>query len=137
MSTSRPIPAAPWRLAQQGIMSPQTRDEKVTALQAAKAAVDAARDNLAAAQANLRQARAHELLTDASARTVDQTRADEANARALAEQARVEEGYAQIVSPINGKVDVWAARQGEVVTDGRAHCHHHGPDADLGLCAAA
>ena len=105
-------------LAQQGIDSTQTRDEMVTALQAAKAAVDAARDNLAAAQANLRQARAHEMLTEASARTVDQTRADAANARALAEQAQVEEGYAQVVSPFNGKVDVWAARQGEVVAAG-------------------
>jgi multidrug resistance efflux pump len=105
-------------LAQQGIMSQQTRDEQVTALAAAKAAVDAARQNLAAAQANLRQARAHELLTEASARTVDQTRADAVNARALADEARVEEGYAQILSPIDGKVDVWAARQGEVVTVG-------------------
>ena len=105
-------------LAQQGIMSEQTRDEMVTALAAAKAAVDAARQNLAAAEANLRQARAHELLTDVSARTVDQTRADAANARALAEEAQVEEGYAHIVSPINGKVAVWAARQGEVGTVG-------------------
>jgi len=105
-------------LAQQGIDSKQTRDEMVTALQAAKAAVDSARDNLTAAEANLRQARAHELLTDASARTVDQTRADAANARALAQEAKVEEGYSQILSPINGKVDVWAARQGEVVTEG-------------------
>jgi multidrug resistance efflux pump len=105
-------------LAAQGIMSQQTRDEMVTSLQAAKAAVDAARENLAAAQANLRQARAHELLTEASARTVDQTRADAANARALAQEAQVEEGYSQIVSPINGKVDVWAARQGEVVAAG-------------------
>jgi len=105
-------------LAQQGIDSTQTRDEMVTALAAAKAAVDAARENLAAAQANLRQAHAHELLTDASARTVDQTRSDEANARALAQEAKVEEGYSQIVSPINGKVDVWAARQGEVVSAG-------------------
>jgi multidrug efflux pump subunit AcrA (membrane-fusion protein) len=80
--------------------------------------VDAARDNLAAAQANLRQARAHELLTQASARTVDQTRADQANAQALAQEAKVEEGYSQIESPINGKVDVWAARQGEVVAAG-------------------
>lgn len=105
-------------LAQQGIDSTQTRDEMVTALKAAKAAVDAARENLAAAQANLRQARAHELLTEASARTVDQTRADAANALALAQEAKVEEGYSQIVSPINGKVDVWAARQGEVVKAG-------------------
>ncbi|MGB0062981.1 MAG: efflux RND transporter periplasmic adaptor subunit [Terracidiphilus sp.] len=105
-------------LAAQGIMSEQTRDEQETALAAAKAAVDAARQNLAAAQANLQEARAHELLTNVSAITVDQMRADEANARALAEEAKVEEGYSRIVSPINGKVAVWAARQGEVVTVG-------------------
>lgn len=105
-------------LAQQGIVSSQTRDEQVTALAATRAAVDAARHNLAATQANLRQARAHELLANASARTVDQTRADAANARALAEEASVTAGYAQILSPIDGKVDVWAARQGEVVSAG-------------------
>ena len=105
-------------LAEQGIVSAQSRDEQVTALQAAKAAVDAARQNLAAAQANLRQARAHELLADASARTVDQTRAEAANARALAEEARVEQSYADVVSPVSGKVNVWAARQGEVVAAG-------------------
>ena len=106
-------------LAQQGIVSAQQRDEEVTALQAAKAAVDAAQQNLAAAQASLRQAQAHELLAEASAKTVDSTRADAANARALAEEARVEKGYAQIVAPVDGKVDVWAARQGEVVTAGQ------------------
>ena len=105
-------------LAQQGIMSEQTRDEQVTALAASKAAVDAARQNLAAAQANLRQARAHELLAEASEHNVDESRADAANARALAEEARIQQGYAQIVSPIDGKVDVWAARQGEVVKEG-------------------
>ena len=105
-------------LAQQGIDSAQQRDEMITALQAAKAAVDAAQQNLAAAQANLRQAQAHELLAEASAKTVDATRADAANARALADQARVEKGYAQVLAPVDGKVDVWAARQGEVVTAG-------------------
>jgi len=105
-------------LAQQGIDSAQQRDEMITALQAAKAAVDAAQQNLAAAQANLRQAQAHELLAEASAKTVDATRADAANARELAEEARVEKGYAQVVAPVDGKVDVWAARQGEVVTAG-------------------
>ncbi len=105
-------------LAQHGIMSAQSRDEEVTSLQAAKAAVDAARQNLAAAQANLRQALAHELLADASAKTVDETRDEAANARALADEARVEESYAQVISPIDGKVDVWAAREGEVVAAG-------------------
>jgi HlyD family secretion protein len=105
-------------LAAQGITSQQTREEQETSLAAAKAAVEAARQNLAAAQANLKQARAHELLTNVSAITVNQTRADAANARALAEEAKVEESYSRIVSPIDGKVAVWAARQGEVVTVG-------------------
>ncbi|HUA92672.1 MAG TPA: efflux RND transporter periplasmic adaptor subunit [Terracidiphilus sp.] len=105
-------------LAQQGIMSAQSRDEQVTALNAAKAAVDAAQHNLSAAQATLKQAQAHELLATVSARTVAQTRAEAANAKALADEAGVEESYAQVVAPINGRIDVWAARQGEVVAAG-------------------
>ncbi len=108
-----------------------------TALAAAKAAVDAARENLAAAEANLRQARAHELLTEVSARTVDQTRADAANARALAEEAKVEEGYTHsrlAHQRQSGRVGGAAGRSGH---GGRGHCHHHGPDADLGLRASA
>jgi HlyD family secretion protein len=105
-------------LAEQGIMSAQSRDEAVTSLQAAQAAVNTARGNLAAAQASLHQAQAHEMLAQVSARSVDESRDTEANARALAEEARVEEGYSQVDSPIDGKVDVWAARQGEVVGEG-------------------
>ena len=105
-------------LAQQGIMSEQAKDDAVTSLQAAKAAVDAARENVAAAEASLRQARAHELLTAVAARTVDSTRDEVANARALADQAKVELGYAQVFAPVSGKVNVLAARQGEVVAAG-------------------
>ena len=105
-------------LAKQGIMSAQSSDEAETSLQAAQAAVNATRDSLAAAQANLRQARAHELLTAVAARTVDSARADVANARALANQAQVEASYARIVAPVSGVVNEWAARQGEVVAAG-------------------
>jgi len=105
-------------LAQQGIMSAQARDEQTTALQAAQAAVNAAESQLAAAQAALRQARAHELLAGVSAHTVASTRADVANARAMADQARIEKSYAEVIAPVNGRVAVWAARQGEVVTMG-------------------
>ena len=107
-------------LAKQGIMSEQARDDAATSLQATKAAVDAARENVAAAEASLRQARAHELLTDVAARTVDSTRNDVENARALADQANVELGYARVYAPVSGKVNVWAARQGEVVAAGTA-----------------
>jgi len=99
-------------------MSAQASDEAQTSLQAAEAAVNTAKGNVAAAQAAFREAQAHELLTQVSARTVDETRDAEANARALAREAQVEESYAQVMSPITGKVDVWAARQGEVVKEG-------------------
>ena len=105
-------------LAKQGIMSEQAKDEAVTSLHAAEAAVNTAKGNLTASEANLKQARAHELLTQVSAHTVDQARDDAANARWLADEAKVNQNYAQVVSPIDGKVDVWAARQGEVVTVG-------------------
>jgi HlyD family secretion protein len=105
-------------LAQQGIMSDQSKDDAATMLQAAKAAVDTARQNVSAAEASLRQAHAHELLATVAARTVDETRDQVANARALADQAKVEVGYSQVFAPVSGKVNVLAARQGEVVTVG-------------------
>ena len=107
-------------LAQQGIMSAQARDDAATSLLATRAAVDAARENAAAAEASLRQARAHELLTNVAARTVDSTRDEVENARALAEQANVQLGYARVYAPVSGKVNVRAARQGEVVAAGAA-----------------
>jgi len=105
-------------LAQQGIMSAQARDESATALQAAAAAVSAAESSLSAAQAALRQARAHEMLATVSERNVASSRAEVVNARAMADQARIQKSYAEVVSPVNGRVAVWAARQGEVVTMG-------------------
>lgn len=107
-------------LAEQGIMSQQSKDEAATSLAAAKAAVDTARDNIAAAEAALKQARAHELLTTVAERTVDSTRGLVENAKALALQAKVQAGYAQIFAPVSGRVNVRAARQGEVVTPGAA-----------------
>jgi HlyD family secretion protein len=107
-------------LAQQGIMSEQAKDDAATSLQAAHAAADTAAQNVAAAEASLRQARAHELLTTVAARTVDSTRGEAENASALADQAKVELGYAQVFAPVSGKVNVLAARQGEVVAAGAA-----------------
>jgi multidrug resistance efflux pump len=105
-------------LSEQGIMSAQAKDDAVTSLQAAQAAVETAAQNVSAAEAALRQAHAHELAADAAARTVDSTRDLVQNAQALAEQAKVETGYAQIFAPVSGRVNVRAARQGEVVAAG-------------------
>jgi len=105
-------------LAKQGIASDQARDEAVTSLNAAEAAVESANANVAAAKAALQQAHAHELLAQVSARTVASTRGVVQNAKALADQAHVELGYAQVIAPVTGKVNVLAARQGEVLAAG-------------------
>lgn len=105
-------------LSEQGIMSAQAKDDAVTSLQAAQAAVETAAQNVLATEAALRQAQAHELMAEAAVKTVDSTRGMVQNAEALAEQAKVQTGYAQIFAPVSGRVNVRAARQGEVVAAG-------------------
>ena len=105
-------------LAKEGIMSAQAQDDAATSLKASKAAVDAARENVSAAEASLHQARAHEMLTTVAARTVNETRDEAENARALAEQTKVQLGYSQVFAPVSGKINVRATRQGEVVAAG-------------------
>jgi multidrug resistance efflux pump len=105
-------------LAQQGIMSEQSKDDAETSLRADDAAIESARENVAAADAALKQAKAHEMLALVSARTVASTRGQMQNAEALADQAAVELGYAKVFAPVTGKVNVLAARQGEVLPAG-------------------
>ncbi|HEV2135597.1 MAG TPA: efflux RND transporter periplasmic adaptor subunit [Terracidiphilus sp.] len=105
-------------LADQGIMSAQAKDEAVTSLQADEAAVKTAQSNLNAAEATLKQAQAHELLTSVSQQTVVQTRGELKNAQALAQEAQVNQSYANVYAPATGVVNEWAARQGEVVGAG-------------------
>jgi HlyD family secretion protein len=102
-------------LANQGIMSYQSRDEAATALQAAEAAVDTAKGNVAAAEASLEVAQANTLQAQAAAKTVFATRSDMRNAQAMLDQAQVQLDYARVVAPVSGKINVRAARQGEVV----------------------
>lgn len=103
-------------LAQAGVTSQQIRDEQVTSLNAAKAAVDSARENVAAAEAALKTAQANLLETRAAAKTVAATREEMRNAQDMLDQADVQLGYSRVVSPVTGIVNVRAARQGEVVS---------------------
>ena len=103
-------------LAKAGVASEQTRDEMVTSLNAAKAALESARENISAQQAALKTAEANLYQAKVAAQTVDATRADLHNAQDQLEQAQVQLGYAKVVSPVTGIVNVWAARQGEVVS---------------------
>jgi HlyD family secretion protein len=105
-------------LAKQGIVSQQSQEEQVTSLDAAQAAVESARENVSAAQAMLKVASANTIQAQAAAKTVAATRGDFENAQALLNQAQVQLDYSQILSPIAGKVNVRAARQGEVVAAG-------------------
>jgi HlyD family secretion protein len=105
-------------LAKQGIVSLQSRDENVTSLRAAQAAVDTAQENVAAAEAALKVAKANTIQTQAEGKAVNATRSEMQNAQALLNEAQVELEYASIVAPISGKVNVRAARQGEVVAAG-------------------
>lgn len=105
-------------LAKQGITSTQASEVAVASLKADQAAIESAKENIAAAEASLRQARAHALQTNVAAHTVASTRDQVKNSRALANQASIEIGYSKVFAPVTGKVDVWAARQGEVVGAG-------------------
>lgn len=105
-------------LARQGVFSEQSKDEAVTSLQAAQSAVDAARENVLAAEAALRQAHSHELMAAAAALTVDSTRGLLANVAAIAEEAKVQENYARVLAPVSGKINIRVMRQGEVVSAG-------------------
>jgi len=103
-------------LAQAGVTSQQTRDEQVTSLNAARAAVDSARENVAAAAASLKTAQANLLQSQAAAKTVASNRDEMRNAQDLLDQAEVQLGYAKVLSPVTGIVNVRAAREGEVVS---------------------
>lgn len=105
-------------LAGQGVMSQQARDEAATSLRAAQATVESAKENVAAAEASLKVAMANTIQAQAAAKTVAATRGDMQNAQAVLNQAEVQLGYARVVSPIAGKVNVRAARRGEMVSAG-------------------
>lgn len=105
-------------LAQQGVMSQQSSDEARTLLNAQQAAVDSARQSVVAAQASVKVALANTIQAQAAAKTVSSTRSDVQNAQAVLKQAQVELDYANVVAPISGKINVRAARQGEVVAAG-------------------
>ena len=105
-------------LAKQGVMSEQARDDAATSLSAMQAAVESAKENVSAAEASLQVARSNTIQAQAAAKTVAATRGEVQNAQALLSQAQVALDYARVVSPIAGKVNVRAARQGEVVAAG-------------------
>ncbi len=105
-------------LAKAGVASDQERVQAETNLQAAQATVQAQRDLVTAAGADLNSAVAKTYQANAAKSTVAATEADLKNAIAQKNEAAVRLGYTNIYAPVSGTVSVRAARQGEVVNIG-------------------
>ncbi len=105
-------------LAKAGIASDQERVQAETSLQAAQASLQAQKDLVAAAEADLKAARARTHQANAAQSTVAATEADVKSAIAQKNQAAVRLGYTNVYAPVSGTVSVRAAREGEVVNIG-------------------
>ncbi len=105
-------------LAKAGIASDQERVQAETNLRAAQATVQAQKDMVNAAEADLKAAMARTYQASAARSTVAATEADLKNAIAQKNQAQVRLGYTNVYAPVSGTVSVRAARQGEVVNIG-------------------
>jgi HlyD family secretion protein len=105
-------------LAKVGVASDQDRVQAETNLQASQASVQAQKDLVKAAQADLDSAIARTHQANAAKSTVQSTEADLKNAVAQKNQAAVRLGYTNVYAPVTGTVSVRAARQGEVVNIG-------------------
>jgi len=105
-------------LAKAGIASDQERVQAETNLQAAQASMQAQKDMVTAAEADLKSAIAKTYQANAAKSTVASTVADLKNAIAQKNEAEVRLGYTNVYAPVSGTVSVRAARQGEVVNIG-------------------
>jgi len=106
-------------LAKQGVASPQEADQARTAFEAATAKLDSLKRQVEAQRAAVAMARSHAEQVAARRSQVENTQHLEAAAAAQRTKADVRLGYADIVAPIDGIVDVRAARAGEYVTPGQ------------------
>ncbi|MGH7591947.1 MAG: HlyD family secretion protein [Gemmatimonadales bacterium] len=106
-------------LARAGQLSPQDADQSHTTFVVSQARLDAANKQVAAAEAALTLAKAQADQVVATRNTVLSARQQEAAATAQATKADVRLGYTELRAPIDGFVDVRAARIGEVVNVGQ------------------
>ena len=105
-------------LAQSGGLSPSELERATTALHVQEQMAAAAVQALHAAEADVRRAEAGALAASAARGSVVATRArlDGARADSVAASARL--GYTELRAPVNGVVQVLAARRGELVGPG-------------------
>ncbi len=106
-------------LAEKGSATQQEVDTARTNFAVAKARADAADKQLDAQRATVALARANAEQIAARRSALDSARQQQAAAAAQAEKADVRLGYTEIHAPVDGIVDVRAARAGEVVNAGQ------------------
>ena len=106
-------------LSGKGVDSPQALDQARTAFDAAQARVDSLKKQVEAQRSAL--ALAHSMAEQVAVRRsqVQSTQQQQQAANAQRTKAQVRLGYTEVKSPIDGIVDVRAARVGEVVTPGQ------------------
>ena len=107
-------------LAKQGVASDQERVQAEANLEAQLAVVQSLKEQVAAAEADLKMALANTHQAGAAQSMVASTRAQLANSEAQLKEAEVRLGYTKIYAPVTGTVLVRAAREGEVVNPGQA-----------------
>ncbi len=106
-------------LAKAGVASDQERVQAESNLKAQLATVQALKEQVSAAEADLNTALANTHQARAALSTVQSTRAQLLNAEAMLKQAEVRLGYTKIYAPVSGTVSVRAAREGEVLNSGQ------------------
>jgi len=107
-------------LYKQGVESIQTYDQTRTAKEAAQARVESLRKQVDAAQAAVALAQANADQVAARRAALQASIHQKAAAEAQKEKAKVRLNYTEIRAPLNGFVDLRAARQGEVLNPGQA-----------------
>ena len=107
-------------LSGQGVLSAKDRDEARTSYQAAQARVDGLRREADARRAAIELARSNAEQTSMRRSQVTANEQLQAAAAAQQKKADVRLGYTEVKAPIDGIVDVRAARVGEVVSPGQA-----------------
>ena len=107
-------------LAKEGVASDQDRVQAETNLQAQQAVVESLKEQVSAAEADVKTAMANTHQAHAAESTVQATLSDLSNAEEMRQQAQVRLGYTNIYAPVTGTVSVRAALQGEVLNPGQA-----------------
>jgi HlyD family secretion protein len=106
-------------LAKQGIMSPQELDQARTTADAAQSRVDALKRQVEAQRSTVKLARSNAEQIAVRRSQVQTSEHMQAAAAAQQSKADVRLGYTDIAAPLDGIVDVRAAREGEYVNPGQ------------------